>query len=441
MQPMKTIASFLVGLIAAGISCAPAFAADATLAQRVDAALARLEPKIVAWRRDIHENPELSNREFRTAKLVADHLRKLGLPVETGVAKTGVVALLKGGKPGPTIALRADMDALPVTEQNDLPFRSKATATYRNETVGVMHACGHDVHTSNLMGIAEALVQVRDDLPGNVLFIFQPSEEGAPAGEEGGAPLMLKEGLFDRYKPEVAFGLHITSSLRAGEIGYRGGPLMAGSDSYRILVTGRQTHGARPWTGVDPIVTAAQIVGAIQTIVSRQVNLTLNPAVVTVGVIKGGVRFNIVPDEVEMLGTIRTFDPEQRAAILASMKRIVENTAAANGATATFELSPDSNPVTFNDPDLMARVLPSLRRAAGEGKVRAIPLETGAEDFAYFAQKVPSVFFFIGGTPADRSPAMAPSNHSPLFYVNESGIPVGTRALAAVAVDYLTSAR
>jgi amidohydrolase len=419
------------------------FVSSASLTQaaeintRVDRELDVLAPRIIEWRRDFHENAELSNREFRTAKIVAEHLKRLGLEVQTGVAKTGVLGLLKGGKPGATIALRADMDGLPVIEQTDVPFKSKRTDTYNGNPVGVMHACGHDAHTSILMGIAEALTKVRADLPGNVLFIFQPAEEGPPAGEEGGAPLMLKEGVFDKYKPEVAFGLHVTSNLRVGQIGYRGGPLMAASDAYRIVVKGVQTHGARPWGGVDPIVTSAQIINALQTIVSRTVDITKNPAVVTVGMIKGGVRNNIVPDEVEMVGTIRTFDPQQRADVMMRMKRIVENVSAANGATGSFELMSVGNPVTYNNPELTSLVVPSLKRSAGDANVIGIPLETGAEDFAYFAQKVPSFFFFVGITPKDKSPAMVPVNHSPLFFIDESGIPVGTHAFAQLAVDYL----
>lgn len=420
---------------AATTMAAPAVAGE--LARRIE----DLQPRIIEWRRDLHQNPELSNREFRTSKVVADHLRRLGLPVETGIAKTGVVALLEGGLPGPTIALRADMDALPVTERTDVPFRSRVTTTYRGETVGVMHACGHDAHTAVLMGVAEALVAVRAQLPGKVLLIFQPAEEGAPAGEEGGAELMLKEGLFARHRPEVAFGLHVRSTLRVNQIGYRGGPIMAGSDSWRMVVRGRQTHGARPWEGVDPIVTAAQIVNALQTIVSRQVDITANPAVVTVGAIKGGIRNNIVPDEVEMIGTIRTFDPQQRADIVERMQRMAQSIAAANGATAEFAVDPGSNPVVYNNPELTARMLPSLRRTVGDANVRPLPLLTSSEDFAFYAQQVPSLFFFVGITPADQNPLLAPANHSPLFYIDEAGIAVAARAMANVAIDYLTSAR
>jgi amidohydrolase len=408
-------------------------------AAKVDEALRAVDARIIAWRRDIHRNPELSNREFRTAKLVAEHLKSLGLEVQTGIAHTGVVGVLRGGRPGATIALRADMDALPVTERTDVPFRSQATTEYRGEKVGVMHACGHDVHTANLMGVAEALSKMRADIPGTIVFVFQPAEEGAPAGEKGGAQLMIEEGLFEKYRPAAVFGLHVMSTLRAGEIGYRVGPFMAASDSYRILVTGRQTHGSRPWLGVDPIVTAAQIVNALQTIVSRQVDITTNPAVVTVGAIKGGIRNNIIPENVEMIGTFRTFTEEQREQVIAAIERTVASVAQANGATASFELNPDGNPVTSNDPALTQRMLASLQRAAGEDNVRVIPLVTGAEDFAYYGRKVPSLFFHVGITPADRNPLLAPSNHSDLFYVDERGIPLATRALVAVALDYLAA--
>jgi amidohydrolase len=394
---------------------------------------------VLAWLRDIHQHPELSNREVRTAKLVAEHLKRLGLTPETGIAKTGVVALLKGGRAGPTIALRADMDALPVTEKTDVPFRSRATATYRGETVGVMHACGHDAHTAILMGVAETLVKIRDTLPGNVLFIFQPAEEGPPAGEEGGAQIMLKEGLFEKYKPEAVFGLHVWSLLRAHEIGYRPGPFMAASDSYKIVVEGRQTHGSRPWDGVDPIVASAQIINALQTVVSRQVDITKIPAVVTVGAIKGGIRSNIIPASVEMIGTVRTFDPEQRALVIERMQRVVESTAASTGAKATLSIDPGSNPVTFNNEQLTTQVLPTLKRVAGEDNVKPLSLITGAEDFAFYAQKVPSVFFFVGATPPDKDPRTAPSNHSDYFYVDERSLPLGLRALTEIAVDYLES--
>lgn len=438
MRPSRPIPRAASILFAAAALCAASpVRADDALNAKVEARLAALQPRIIEWRRDFHQNPELSNREFRTSKIVAEHLQRLGLEVQTGIAKTGVVGVLRGGKPGPTIALRADMDALPVTEQTDVPFRSRATATYRGETVGVMHACGHDAHTAVLMGIAETFTTLRAELPGTVVFIFQPAEEGAPAGEEGGASLMIKEGVLARHKPEAVFGLHVFANLPSGMIGYRGGPLMAASDSYRILVKGKQSHGARPWLGIDPIVVSAQIVEALQTVVSRQIDITANPAVVTVGAIKGGIRNNIVPDEVEMIGTIRSFDPQQRETIFKNIERLVTNIADANGATASFEVDTGGNPVVFNDPALTERVLPSLRRIAGADNVKVRPLMTGAEDFAFFGQKVPSFFWFVGVTPRDQNMLTTPSNHSPLYYVDEAALPTATRSMAAVALDYL----
>jgi amidohydrolase len=406
---------------------------------KVDALSASVEPKVIAWRRDIHEHPELSNRETRTAKLVADQLKRLGLEVQTGIAHTGVAGFLKGGRPGPTVAIRADMDALPVTEKTDVPFKSHATATYRGETVGVMHACGHDSHTAMLLGIAQIFAGVRDSLPGNILFIFQPAEEGPPAGEEGGAQLMLKEGLFDKYHPDVAFGMHVWAGNRVGDIAYRAGPVMAAVDSFNIQVKGRQAHGSRPWQSVDPIVAAAQIISALQTVVSRDIDITENPAVVTVGAIKGGIRYNIIPDHVEMLGTLRTFTPEQRTAILGHMKRIIENTAAANGATAELTVEPGSSPVLYNDPALTKQILPTLQRVAGADHVKETRVITASEDYSYFAEKVPSVFFFVGITPADQDPLQAPSNHSDFFYLDERGIPVGMHAMTQVVLDYMES--
>jgi amidohydrolase len=406
---------------------------------RVDQLSASVEPKVIAWRRDIHEHPELSNRETRTAKLVADQLKQLGMEVQTGVAHTGVTGFLKGGRPGPTVAIRADMDALPVTEKTDVPFKSRATASYRGETVGVMHACGHDSHTAILMGIAQILAGVRETLPGNVLFIFQPAEEGAPEGEEGGASLMLKEGLFDKYHPDVIFGMHVWSGFRVGEIAYRVGPLMAAVDSFDILVKGRQAHGSRPWQSIDPIVTAGQIIGALQTVVSRDIDLTENPAVVSIGAIKGGIRSNIIPDHVQMVGSLRTFTPEQRTAILGHMKRIVENTAAANGATAELSVEPGSDPVLFNDPTLTRQILPTLQRVVGAEHVKETNVITASEDYSFFAQKIPSVYFFVGVTPIDQDPLQVPSNHSDFFYLDERGIPVAMHAMTQVVLDYLES--
>ncbi len=430
MLPVLVVA----GVAAAASAAAPADTGDAAIA----ALVAKEMPRVVTWRRDFHQHPELSNRELRTSGIVAEHLRRLGLEVKTGVAKTGVVAMLEGGRPGPTVALRADMDALPVVEKADVPFRSTVTTTYQGDTVGLMHACGHDAHTAILMGVAEILAGLRADLPGKVLFIFQPAEEGPPDGEDGGAPLMLKDRVFASGKPDALFGLHVFSTLPAGVIGYRPGPFMAGSDGFRLVVTGRQTHGARPWAGLDPIVVSSQIISALQTVVSRQIDLTQNPAIVTVGTIRGGTRGNIIPDTVEMRGTLRTYDPAQRTDVLARVERTVTHVAAASGATAKFELTGRPNPVTANDTVLTQRAVPTLARVAGEGKLREIGLQTPSEDFSYFAREVPSLFFFVGvakpGVPAGE----IADNHSPLFYIDESALPVGVRALTQLTVDYLT---
>ena len=397
-----------------------------------------LQSKVLAWRRDIHQHPELGNRETRTAKLVADHLRALGLDVKTGIATTGVVAVLKGGKPGPRIAIRADMDALPVTERGTLPFASKVTSSFRGETVGVMHACGHDAHTATLMGVAEAMAKMRADLPGEVLFIFQPAEEGPPDGEKGGASEMLAQGIFRDFKPEAVFGLHVFSTLQAGTVGYRSGPEMAASDRFNIVIKGRQTHGSRPWGGIDPIVAAADVVSTAQTIVSRRQNIAKQPVVVSFGAIKGGIRYNIIPDQVELIGTIRTFDESMRQSVFQELKDIAEHVAAAHGATAIAQI-PDTqgNPVTVNDPALTARVAPSLARAVGADRVVQIDQNMGAEDFAYYAKEVPGFFFFVGATPAGQDPATAPSNHSPEFFLDESALDVGLRAMLQVTLDYL----
>lgn len=395
-----------------------------------------IEPKLVQWRRDFHRHPELGNREFRTSKIVAEHLQSLGLEVHTGLAHTGVAAVLRGGRPGPVIALRADMDALPVTEQVDLPFKSVVTTEYRGQQTGVMHACGHDGHTAILMAAAEVLAANRDALPGTILFIFQPAEEGAPEGERGGASLMLAEGLFDIVTPEAAFGLHLISSLQTGVVGYRPGPFMAGSDFFRVVVRGRQTHGAIPWAGVDPIVVAAQIVTGLQTIVSRQLDITDVPSVVSIGAIRGGIRHNIIPTEVEMLGTFRTFRPEIREDVIRRIRATVENIARASGASAEVSFADDANPATINDHALTRRMVPVLEEAL-PGQVRAIGLQTTAEDFSYYARRVPSLFFWVGVTLPGVSPITAPANHSPHFYLDEDALQVGLKAILNLAVDYL----
>ena len=397
-----------------------------------------VDSKVLAWRRDIHQFPELGNREFRTSKLVAKHLRSLGLDVTTGIAHTGVIAILKGAKPGPRIALRADMDALPVTESSGLAFESKQTSEFRGEKVGVMHACGHDSHTAILMGVAEAMAKNKAQLAGEVLFIFQPAEEGPPDGETGGASQMLAEGIFKNFKPEAVFGLHVFSTGNAGKVAYRSGALMAASDRFNIVVKGRQTHGARPWGGVDPIVAAAEIVTSAQSIVARRQDITKQPVVVSFGAIKGGIRYNIIPDSVELVGTIRTFDDGMREQVFKDLTNVAEHVAAAHGATVVAKV-PDNvgNPVTYNNPALTERAVRSLIKVVGAENVLEAPLVTGAEDFAYYAKEVPGFFFFVGATPKGVDASSAPSNHSPQFFLDESALPIGTRTLLQVAVDYL----
>lgn len=390
---------------------------------------------MIEWRRDIHQNPELSNREFRTSALVAEHLEALGMEVRTEIAHTGVVGFLRGAHPGPTIALRADMDALPVTERTDVPFASTATGEYRGDEVGVMHACGHDLHVAMLMGAAEHLAGMQDELHGNVMFIFQPAEEGAPPGEEGGAELMLAEGLFDEHKPDAVLGIHVWSAGNTGEIGYRKGPLMASSDRFEIFVKGEQTHGSRPWGGVDPIVVSSQIINNVQTIVSRQVDITKAPAVVSFGKIEGGVRNNIIPDEVYLEGTIRNFDMGIRDEIFEKLTTTAEYTARASGASADVHIH-EGYPVTSNDADLVSRMLPTTYRVAGEDKVYENELVTGAEDFSFFANEVPGMFVFLGITPPDQDPATAPSNHSPYFYADEDALKVGVELFVNWVIDY-----
>ncbi len=392
--------------------------------------------RVVGWRRDIHQHPELGYSETRTAGIVADHLRKLGLEVRTGVAKTGVVGILRGGKPGRVVALRADMDALPVTEELDVPYASKVKAQWNGQEVGVMHACGHDAHTAMLMGAAEILAGMRDRLPGTVMFVFQPAEESLPGDELSGAERMVREGVFDNPRPDAIFGLH-TFPGPVGQIGYRAGGQMAAGNTLSITVTGKQTHGGMPWAGVDPIVVASQIVLGLQTIVSRQIDLTQAPAVISIGRISGGVRTNIIPESVLMEGTIRTFDPAMRAEVLRRVRRTAESIAQAAGATATVTIT-DGYPVTINDPGLTARMAPTLERVAGKGNARVVPPVMPSEDFWYYAQQVPGLFFLLFGTPAGQDPATAPANHSPRYTVDERALPVGTRALAALAVDFLT---
>ncbi|HET6435336.1 MAG TPA: amidohydrolase [Xanthomonadaceae bacterium] len=437
MRPIA-LSVLAASLLALSVPAPAARAADAVQRPEVAVAAQRERDAVLAWRRDLHRHPELSNREERTAKLVADHLRALGLRPRTGIAHHGVTAIIEGALPGPKLALRADMDALPVTEQTGLPFASTVKTQFNGQETGVMHACGHDAHTAILLGVADALVAMREQLPGSVMLVFQPSEEGAPAGEEGGASLMLEEGLFKDFKPDAMFGLHVFSTLPAGTIGVRRGPLMAASDKFTISVRGRQTHGSAPWGGIDPIVAAADIVGTAQTIVSRRTNIAALPAVVTFGSIHGGIRYNIIPDEVTLVGTIRTFDEAQRAKIFGELKDVASHVAAAHGASVDAQV-PDraGNPVTYNDPALTARMRPSLEAVAGRDKVVEPPLQMGAEDFSFYAKEVPAMFFFVGATTPGIDPATAPSNHSPKFMLDESALDLGLRAMLQATLDYL----
>ena len=407
----------------------------AGLAPNISETIDGVMPNVVAWRRDFHEHPELGNREFRTSEIIASHLRNLGMEVQTGVAHTGVVGVLRGGE-GPVVALRADMDALPVTELVDLPFASKAVGEYQGKEVGVMHACGHDNHVAILMGVAEVLASMGDELPGTVKFLFQPAEEGTPDQSVGGAELMLQEGAYDPPKPDAVFGLHVFP-YPVGVIATRSGGLMASSDFYRITVKGKQTHGAVPWAGVDPIVTASQIVLGLQTIVSRQLDATLTPSIVTVGKIEGGVRNNIIPESVEMVGTIRTFDAQTRLDIHERVRRTATQIAQAAGAIAEVEIDLGYG-VTRNDPELYRQMAPTLEAVAGDNFIEAQQTTT-AEDFSYFANEAPGLFLFLGVAPED--PSLVYPNHSPRFYADERALPVGVRALTALTLDYMQANR
>lgn len=408
------------------------------LVDKINSASDKIEQKCIAWRRDLHQHPELSNHEFRTAKLVADHLRSLGLEVKEKVGKTGVVGVLKGAKPGPCIGLRADMDALPVVERADLPFASKAKSIYEGNEVGVMHACGHDTHVAMLMSVAEILAGMKNELNGTVKFIFQPAEEGPPEGEEGGAPLMIKEGVLDNPKVDVMFGLHINAETDIGVIKYRAGGIMAASDWFTITVKGKQTHGSQPWAGIDPVAVSAQIINSLQTIVSRQLDITKNPAVITVSTVHGGVRANIIPEELVMAGTIRTLDTGMQRQIHDKMTLKVLKISEAFGATATIEFKPKTL-VTYNDPTLVKKMLPTFIKTAGEENVIEIPPITGAEDFSYFAEKVPSLFFFIGGRQPGIDPSKVFPHHTPDFWLDERGMKTGIKAFLNIVFDYLNA--
>ena len=406
------------------------------LSDRISDAALKIEDKVIAWRRDIHQNPELSYQETRTAALAAEHLTKLGIEVKTGVGITGVVGLLKGSKPGGVVALRADMDALPVEEKVDVPFASKAKAQWLGQTVPVMHACGHDAHVAILMGVAEVLAGLREEIAGTVKFLFQPNEEGSYDGRPSGAQSMINDGVFNEPTPTAVFGLHVTSAQASGQIALRPGGLMASADSLKIDIQGRQTHGSSPWRGVDPVVTAAQIILALQTIPSRQLDATLTPSVLTISTVHGGVRANIIPDTLEMQGTIRTHDEAVRADIKRRMEKTAIAIAESQGAKATVSIR-EGVPVTYNDPPLTNWGMKSLGRGVGEERVKESRPVMGAEDFSILAQKVPGMFFFLGVTPPDENPREAPANHSPLFHIHEPALKYGVRALSYLAIDYL----
>ncbi len=412
------------------------FGQAATLNARMDKTAESLEKKVVAWRRDFHQHPELGNREFQTASKIAAHLQSLGMEVKTGVGKTGVVGLLKGGKPGPVVALRADMDGLPVTERVDLPFKSEARTEYNGQQTGIMHACGHDTHVAMLMGAAEVLASVKNDLHGTVKFIFQPAEEGAPVGEEGGAYLMVKEGVLENPKVEAIFGLHINSQTEVGTIKYRPGATMAAVDQYAIKIKGKQTHGAAPWSGVDPIVTSAQVVMGLQTIVSRSVILTDNAAVVTVGALHSGIRQNIIPEEANMIGTIRTFSPEAQKLVHRRINEIATHIAESAGAKADVKID-IMYPVTYNDPKLTDQMVPTLEAVAGKNNIKITPAQTGAEDFSFYQQKVPGFFYFLGGMSKGKKVEDTAPHHTPDFQIDESCFVLGMKSLCHLTVDYM----
>ena len=406
--------------------------------EEVDRLAADAQTQVVEWRRWFHENPELSNREFNTAARVARILTGMGLEPKTGIAHTGVFAIIEGGKPGPLVAIRADMDGLPVTEETGLPFASVARGKCNGQEVGVMHACGHDNHMAMVLGAASVLNAVKEELPGSVMLIFQPAEEGAPAGEEGGAELMLKQGLFAQRKPEAVFGLHVGIGQPGGKLAVRSGPMLAAVDSFKLTVQGKQTHGARPWNGVDPIVVASQIILGLQTIASRQVDVTQAPSIVTVGRIAGGVRNNVIPDSVEMEGTIRTFDAAMREQIHMRIERTARLIAQSAGASIEFELD-YGYPATVNDPALTEKMTPTLQRVAGEEGLVSVQPQTVAEDFSYFANETPGLYLFLGNGEPGKDPLTLPSNHSPLFDMYEPSMEIGVRAFSHLVVDYLQS--
>ena len=404
--------------------------------KKVDKLINNIEPKVIEWRRDFHQHPELSNREFKTAEKIAKHLKSLGLEVQTNIAHTGVVGILKGGKPGAVVALRADIDALPVTERTPVPFASKVTSSYNGIETGVMHACGHDSHIAILMGTAEVLSKIKDEIKGTVKFIFQPAEEGAPKGERGGAELMVEEGVLKNPDVDAIFGLHISAITNVGTITYKPGGIMAAAQSFTIKVKGKQAHGSRPWEGIDPIVVSAQIINGLQTIISRDTELTKEAAVITVGLIRGGVRSNIIPEEVEMIGTIRTLDYDMQKKLNKEIKRRVPAIAEAFGAKATIEID-KGYPITYNDVNLVNTMLPSLQKVAGKDNVKLINAVTGAEDFSFYQKEIPGFYFFLGGKPIDVSLENTASHHTPDFFLDESGFKLGVEAFVNLTLDYL----
>ncbi|GAB1444756.1 MAG: amidohydrolase [Cyclobacteriaceae bacterium] len=414
------------------------FAQNTKQQAKLDQKAKEMEAKVIEWRRHFHQYPELSNREFKTGKMIADHLKSLGLEVRYPVAKTGAVGILRTGKPGPTIALRADIDGLPVVERNSLPFASKEKSTYLGQEVGVMHACGHDTHIAILMAAAQILSEMKSELKGTIVFMFQPAEEGAPEGEEGGAALMIKEGVLDDPKVDVAFGLHISSQTPVGTLTFKPEGLLAAADMLKIKVKGVQAHGSAPWSGIDPIVVSAQIINGLQTIVSRQLDLTQAGAALTIATIHGGVRNNIIPEEVEMTGTIRTLDNTMQEEMHRRIKRTAEKIAESMGATAEVEII-RGYPVTYNSPELTNWAQPVMERVAGKDKAVVIKAVTGAEDFSFFSQKVPGFFFFVGGMPLEVDPTKVPSHHTPDFFIDESGMITGLRAMLNLTVDYMNN--
>ncbi len=427
----KTIIAFVALIVALPVAQA------GITPEEIDQAASAVQPQVVEWRRWFHQNPELSNREFNTSKRIAEILRGMGLEPRTGIAHTGVIAIIEGGIPGPLVAIRTDMDGLPVVEQTGLEFASTARSTYNGQDVGVMHACGHDSHMAMVLGAAKILNDMKAELPGSVMLIFQPAEEGPPAGEDGGASMMLDEGIFAERLPAAVFGIHVGISIPGGQFAVKPGPMMAAADRYQITVKGKQTHGARPWDGVDPIVVAAQIVLGLQTIASRQVDVTQAPSIISVGRISGGIRNNVIPDQVELEGTIRTFDPDMRAYIHMAVERTARLIAESAGAEIEFELE-QGPPSLQNDAELTALVLPALERASGY-PVLSIQPQTVAEDFAEYGKVTPAVFVFLGNWPEDMDPASQPTNHSPFFNMHEPYMETGVKAFSHMVVDYLKS--